>query len=276
MRKSAVIILLAAVTALRPVCAADSATTPAAPAPKTAQPSAAPAAVVGETVATVNGKEIKRKELDMAVQALLSRYSRGGRPVPEQQIPTLERTVLDDMISRSLVLEEGLKNVPPDLETKVSAQMDKMKAQMGGEEGLASALKESGVTEDDYIRRMRENIIIQGDIESVIAAQVKVSPEEIKAYYTNNRDKMKQPEMVRASHILIRVPADATDDVKAAKRAQIEAARSLIKGGEKFAERGQESLRRSRQRRQRRRSGAVRPRPDGPRIRGGGLFPENK
>jgi peptidyl-prolyl cis-trans isomerase C len=42
--------------------------------------------------------------------------------------------------------------------------------------------------------------------------------------------------MVRASHILIRCSPDATEEVKKQKRAQIDAALALVKGGEKFAD----------------------------------------
>jgi peptidyl-prolyl cis-trans isomerase C len=235
MRKLAVIILLVAVAALRPARAADNTANPAASSSNSPGPSSM-AAPAGDVVARVNGQDISRKELDMAVEAVVTRYSRGGRPIPEQQIPVLEHSILDDIISRDLVLAEGQQHLPPDLETKVSEQMNKMKAQMGGDEGLASALKQTGVTQDEYIHRMRENIIIQSDIENVVSSQVQVAAADIRAYYDNNRDKMKQPEMIRASHILIRCLPDASDDIKAAKRAQIEAVRALIKGGESFAD----------------------------------------
>jgi peptidyl-prolyl cis-trans isomerase C len=190
-----------------------------------------------EIVARVGSREIKRKELDLAVQAMETRFARGGRQsIPQEQILSLEHQMVDDMISRELVLQEGLAHVPPDVDAKVQQQIDKVKLQLGGEEGLTKALQEAGVSPDEYAKRARENVIIQETMQGVFDREIKITPEEIQAYYNSNREKMKQPEAVRASHILIRVSPDATEDIKSAKRAQIEAARSLIKGGEKFAD----------------------------------------
>jgi parvulin-like peptidyl-prolyl isomerase len=58
----------------------------------------------------------------------------------------------------------------------------------------------------------------------------------VRKFYDENPDKMKLPERVRASHILIAVPKDATDEVKKQKRTQIESVQTLLKGGEKFAD----------------------------------------
>jgi len=70
----------------------------------------------------------------------------------------------------------------------------------------------------------------------VIDKRVTVTTNDAKAFYDANPDQFKQPEMVRASHILIRCSPDATDDMKKDKRAQIDAALALVKGGEKFAD----------------------------------------
>jgi peptidyl-prolyl cis-trans isomerase C len=58
----------------------------------------------------------------------------------------------------------------------------------------------------------------------------------VRAFYDKNPDQFKQPETVRASHILIRVTADASDTVKKEKRTQIDSVRTLVKNGEKFAD----------------------------------------
>jgi len=228
-------ILLSSVVAITSVFAATNA--PNASASKSStNATAAPTQATSDAVARVNGKVISQKELDIAVQAVIARYARGGRPIPAQQIPAVQHEILDDMISRELMLEEGQSHPPTNIDAEVKTQIDKMKAQMGGDEGLAAGLKEAGVTLEDYTRRMRDNIIIQNDMETVVASKITVSPEETKAYYDANREKMKQPEMIRASHILVRVSQEASDDIKKAKRAQIDAARSLIKSGEKFSD----------------------------------------
>ena len=194
------------------------------------------APVTGGVVARVNGTEIKRKELDAAVQALTTQLARRGRPAPPRSPAQLEREVLEEMVGRELLLQEGGKHVPADVDQKAQAQIEMVKKQFGSEEQFKETLAETGITPEEYARRVHSNVIVQDTIQQLIDKAVKIAPEEIKSFYDKNPDQFLRPESVRASHILIRVPPGASDEVKKAKRAQIEAARTVIKSGEKFAD----------------------------------------
>ena len=189
-----------------------------------------------EVVARVNGTEIKRKELDAAVQAYTYQMARRGRPISPSQGAGMQRDMLDELIGRQLLLQEGSKHIPADIDKKVQEQVDQVKKQVGGEEQLQKTLAETGITMDEYTKRVRDNVIIREAVQSAVDKEVKIAPEDVRAFYDKNPDQFKQPETVRASHILIRVPADATDEVKKEKRTQIESVRTLVKNGEKFAE----------------------------------------
>lgn len=189
-----------------------------------------------EVVARVNGKEIKRKELDAAVTALRAQMARRGRAVPPAELPGFERDVLEEIIGRELILQEGSKTPPADLEQKVQTQLDTLKAQLGGEEELARTLQETGVTRQEYEKRVHDNIVIQETMRRIVDARLQIGDEQVREFYEQNPGHFRQPEMVRASHILVRVPPNAEQQVKADKRSQIEAARALIRGGESFAE----------------------------------------
>jgi peptidyl-prolyl cis-trans isomerase C len=183
-----------------------------------------------DVVGRVNGKVINRGELDTAVQALAR-----GRTIPPGRGAELQSEVLDELIGRELLLEEGSKHIPADIDQKVQMQLDQTKTQAGGEDEFKKKLAYAGITPEEFTKRIRDSVIIHAAVENLDKA-IKISPEEVRAYYDKNPDQFKQPESVRASHILIRVPPDATDDVKKAKRAQIDAARSLVKGGQSFAD----------------------------------------
>jgi peptidyl-prolyl cis-trans isomerase C len=187
-------------------------------------------------VARVNGSEISRKELDTAVRALAMQMARRGRQAIPGSTEPLQNEVLDELIGRELLLQEGSKHPGADVEQKTQAQIELAKKQLGGDEQFKSTLAESGITPAEYAKRVRDNVIIKETIQDLVDKQAKITPEEARSFYDKNPDQFKQPEMARASHILIRVPADASDDVKKEKRAQIDAARSLVKAGEKFAD----------------------------------------
>ena len=200
-----------------------------------AAPIAAPAPVTA-VVARVNDKEIKRKELDAAVQALTAQMARRGREISPRDSSQLEHDVLEELVGRELLLQEGSKHVPADVDQKTQAQIELVKKQFGGEERFKEALAETGITPEEYARRVHDNEIVQDAIEHLVDKEVKITPEEIKSFYDKNPDQFRRSETVRASHILIRVPPGASDEVKKEKRAQIEAARALVKSGEKFAD----------------------------------------
>jgi len=174
----------------------------------------ATAAAGGEVVARVNGVDITRKELDTAVQAFSYQMARQGHHVSPEETATLQQSVLEQLIGRQLVLQQGLKQIPADVDKKVQEQIDQAKASKGGYVEFKKALADGGVTVEQFTHEVRDGIIIHETIQSLIDKRVKISPEDARAFYDGNPDQFKQPELVRASHILISCSPDATDEVK--------------------------------------------------------------
>jgi peptidyl-prolyl cis-trans isomerase C len=67
-----------------------------------------------------------------------------------------------------------------------------------------------------------------------------VSDEEVQKYYEEQKEQFKEPEQVQASHILILVAQDATQEDKDVARKKIEEVLVLAKEGKDFAELAQE------------------------------------
>jgi len=189
-----------------------------------------------EVLARVNGVDIKRQELDMAVRAMQIRMARSGRVVPLYLQAKLERDMLERIIDRRLVLQDGITHPPTNLEAQVQEALSRTFARFESEEEKQRALRDAGVTMEEFKRRTRENVIIEETITAYVAEYAKFTADDVKRFFDSNPDKFKQPEAVRASHILIRVPPAADEQTKAAKRVQIEAARTLVKSGEPFAD----------------------------------------
>ena len=88
----------------------------------------------------------------------------------------------------------------------------------------------------EFEQRTRDGVLVIEALRQIVNDKVKVSPEEIKSFYETNITRFREPEMVRASHILVRVTPDASEEVKKAKKVEINAARALVVNGEKFAD----------------------------------------
>ena len=97
--------------------------------------------------------------------------------------------------------------------------------------------------------------------------KISVSDADVKKFYDENPAKFEEPEMVRASHILLSTRDQAngvelTSDKKAAKRKLAEDLLKRARAGEDFRQARQGILRRPRLEGQRRRI-QIPPRPDG-------------
>lgn len=189
-----------------------------------------------DVVARVNGKEIRRKELDVRVQRIVKSLGDTGQTLPPEHVKNLEMGELDQMISRELVLQEGSANPSTNLDARVQAHMDELKTRLGGAEAMTKVLTEQGFSVAQLERDLRDEFIVRDTLDALVESQIKLTDDEVKTFYDSQRERFNRPATARASHILIRVPADATDEVKKEKRAKIDAARERLKKGEKFAD----------------------------------------
>ncbi|NPA48759.1 MAG: hypothetical protein GXO20_02155 [Thermodesulfobacteria bacterium] len=105
---------------------------------------------------------------------------------------------------------------------------------------LSLAAKDAKLDQDPKVKakidEVTKQILAQAYLEKVLAGVDKVDEKELKAYYEKNKEKFQEPKAIRARHILIKVPQNASpeEEKKALKKAQELRAR-LLKG-EDFAE----------------------------------------
>jgi peptidyl-prolyl cis-trans isomerase C len=206
---------------------------PAAPEPS--QSESAPANL-DAPVARVNGVPITRRELKNAERATEMMLARQGQRVPPELRKRFERDVLEQLIQRQLLLEEGKQLKLPDLEERVDIQYKTLKAQYVTSDAFEEALVANQITTNDLVESIREGIILREVIAQKVDSQVTVKPNEAKKFYDENQDLFRTPELVKVSHILVRVPPDASDEEKSKKRAEIEKALARVKAGEEFAD----------------------------------------
>jgi peptidyl-prolyl cis-trans isomerase C len=72
-------------------------------------------------------------------------------------------------------------------------------------------------------------------IDDEVSSKVEVKPEQVTDFYAKNPDQFKEPERVRASHILIAFPENADAAAKTQARAKAEQVLKDVKGGKDFA-----------------------------------------
>lgn len=208
---------------------------PAVPTPAVTVTAPIPAPTTNEVVATVNGVAISRAEIDQAAQMLLAQ-SRNPAPTDPQQQRQVQDAALNLVIDQEL-LYQAAKGLPvADLDNRVEEKFNAAQARFATPEAFEHALGQAGLTGQEFKDRLARDLLIATYIDQEVTAKITITPEQAKQFYDANPDKFKQPESVKASHILIGADAKATPEEKQAAQQKANDILAKIKGGADFAE----------------------------------------
>jgi peptidyl-prolyl cis-trans isomerase C len=189
----------------------------------------------GDNVAVVNGVTISKDTYDRELDFFVKQTNQRGQQIPEAKMAMMKTQILDNLIAAELLFQEserkGIKVKPE----AVSDELKKIKQRFPNEDEFKKLLEAEGFTESDVRKQIERQMAIQQLLDQEITEKIKVTDEETRAFYDKNPQFFQQPERVKASHILIKVQADAPADQKAAARKKIEAVQEKVKKGEDFA-----------------------------------------
>jgi len=186
-------------------------------------------------VATVNGVTITQADFDKEMARVRSQFSRSGRSLKESQLPDIKNRVLETLINRELLYQESQNKGIKVEDAEVNQQVDVLKKRFPNEDEFKAALLEMKVSEVELKSQIRKGMAIQQFVDKDLVQDVKVSETEVKDFYKNNPDMFKQAEQVKASHILIKVDAQADKSAKDQANKKIKEIQKKLEDGEDFA-----------------------------------------
>lgn len=215
----------------------DAATTPQAPAGASSEPGAAPPIKpvpekLPDVIARVNGETVSRKDVEDYVQNL---EGRAGGPIPAEQRDRIYRDIIDQIVGYKLLVQEAKARNVAVSDAEVTARIDEVKKQFPSEDLFMQTLIDRKLTLDQMKTDARRDIAIARLIDTEIAGKVGLKPMQVEEFYKNNPDQFKQPERVRASHILIAFPEGADAAAKAQAKAKAQQILKDVKSGKDFA-----------------------------------------
>ena len=186
-----------------------------------------------EVLARVNGETVSKTDFDRAVSAL---EARNGGPVPPAQRDRIFRDVLDQLVDYKLLVQESRTRKIAATDAEVDERVKEIQKNFPSEDAFNQMLASRKTTIDQVRADIRQDITVQKLIANEITAdKTAVKPEQVTDFYAKNPDQFKQPERVRASHILIMVPEKADAATKAAARAKADDILKEVKAGKDFA-----------------------------------------
>ena len=130
----------------------------------------------GKVLAEVNGGSITTGDFDRELKNL-PEYLKAMADTPQGR-----KEMLDTMVIRELILQQASKD------------------------GL-----DKGAEIEDKLQDLKKRLIVESFLKKKVEVESKVSDEDMKKFYEQNKDKFKSGEQIKASHILVKAEKDAKD-----------------------------------------------------------------
>jgi len=186
-------------------------------------------------IAVVNGSLISQEDFDREMIGVKKRLAKLGKSLDDSQLLSIKKKILENMIDRELLYQESQKKGIKVDEAEINEQWENLKKRFPSEAEFKTALRKVNLSEAIVRSQIKRGLVIKTLIDKQIIEKITVLNKEIKAYYEKNPGSFKQPEQVRASHILIKLNPEADESQKVAARKKIEEVQMKLKKGEDFA-----------------------------------------
>jgi len=191
-----------------------------------------------EVIARGKSFEIKRSQLDAALLSFKALVAARGQTLPPAADLQVQRELLQQLIRVKMLVGRATPEDKAEGKRVGELRYQQVLERAGSVENLVRQLKSVGISPD----QLKERLIEEATAEAVIRREVhvNVTDEDVRKFYDENPAQFEQPERVRVSHLLLRtVDANTreplTEEIRQAKRKQIEELLQRARAGEDFA-----------------------------------------
>jgi peptidyl-prolyl cis-trans isomerase SurA len=192
-------------------------------------PLAARAETLNRIVATIDGDPITLIELERYAEVAKKRP--GGDQVANDQRALLDELVLDKIITKQVDVL-GLKASEQQIDNYIESIRTRNNL---SEQQLMDALKQQGMSWDQYRIQVRADIERANLINREIRNKVNVSPEEVERYYQAHLDQYGGSGKMHARLISLTVPPDTNEAGLLDIKVKADEVRALAADGKDFA-----------------------------------------
>lgn len=171
-----------------------------------------------EMVASVNGENITRKELDKRVEqtAAMNGFDLSD-PQMASYVNIFELQVLDSLIDEVLLKQEaGKLNIKVNKE-QVDQEIELYKSQFNSEKEYKDYFHNYLKMSDEDIRVILGNQVLFNTLFDEITKDINSTDVNLEEYYNENKEQFYEPEQVRARHILLETKEEAEAIIKQIK-----------------------------------------------------------
>ena len=167
-----------------------------------------------QLAATVNGSPIDNKALSAAMQNLAQEnFHTTLKEVPRESHAELKAMALERLIARELIFQAALAEGFVADEAAVEDESSRILRMIGNPADFWKRLADRGMDESSFLRMVRKDVTVDQMSARKLVDVTEPSEVDIRKFFSDHQDKLRDHERVRASHIL--VPLDPDDPDKA-------------------------------------------------------------
>lgn len=195
--------------------------------------------MIPEVVANVNGQPILGRELESLIRRELASI---GNPEWSALRAEYQAALIYDgvtsLVNAQLLYEKAASSVGKATDDDVNTEMQTIAKNFSSDAEMNSALSRQFLDRESLKRKLGQDLTITKYV-NLLAQAVTVAPEDISKFYAENPEMFAHPDVVRASHILLRSDEKSEMDARVKERAENLLDRA--KKGEDFAKLAKEN-----------------------------------
>ncbi len=199
-------------------------------------------------VAKVNGKGISWKEfnskypsfeagmISMGRKITMKQYQKISRSLTPAQRLQIKQLLLEKLISHELLYQGSQKAGIKVPEKKKKEELNKIKQSYKSDEVFKKFLSTNNTSEKEILARIEKDVAVGLFMEQAFYLNATSSDKEVKQFYQKNIARFSKEKRVQISHIIIRVPKDASNKNRKDARKAMEKVLDRYEDGTDFAD----------------------------------------
>ncbi|VAX16371.1 hypothetical protein MNBD_NITROSPINAE04-912 [hydrothermal vent metagenome] len=192
------------------------------------------AEITDRIVANVNGEIILLSDIRKQTLLLKNLKETGDAKIPDSALT--EEAILRKMIDEKIMAHYAKENNVTIKESEIDKAIERIKVENGFTgDVLTKLLEQDGMSMEQYREKLRDQMLIRR-ISGIEVGPVTISDEEVKNFYRKNKRIFTEQGKVRASHIVLLLPEDASAEKVSEVERKINSIMKEIRGGADFAE----------------------------------------
>lgn len=143
-----------------------------------------------EIVATVNGKDILKKDYEVEIENTKTSYEQQGINLDEldsKMKEEVEKSVLDQLINTELILQTAEKDGVSVEQGEVDSELEAIKSQFEEDKQFEEALEKNKLTEEQLGEQVKKQLIITKYLDKNVG-ELSATDEELQAVYNQYKE----------------------------------------------------------------------------------------